>query len=268
MIKCFQSRAIYHFVALLGCAYLSACNATGVKQTESTQTPTASPIADVSPQVQKSKDDRYAKLNSEFLAKLKQVSDPNKRMYYEAGIHYLHRLAQEHPENRKILEKLVQHQVQTLEIFQICDKNEFTRFDWITLYHSLFWERADNSYLVLLICSTGTSNRQFVPFLYSEANGKAKLKPLKLTRFRRMKDGTVQRVAPEVAIGRTFPNSDQWFNPVTEELRIWTRLGGGAEACGTKGAYRLQNDEFVLQEFTARWECDPTKEDDYEKLYP
>jgi len=260
--------AIYHFIALLGCAYLSACNATGTKQAESSQTPADSSISDASPQVQESKVDRYAKLNSQFLAKLKQVPDPDARMYYEEGIHYLHRLAQDHPEKREILEKLVQHQEQTLEIFQICDKNKFTKFDWMTLYQSQFWKRADNSYLVLLICSTGTSNRQFVPFLYSEANDKAKFKPLKLTRFERIKDGTVQQVVPEVAIGRTFPNSDHWFEPVTKELRIWTRLGGGAEACGTKGTYRLQNDEFVLQEFTARWECDPNKKGDYEKLYP
>ena len=130
------------------------------------------------------------------------------------------------------------------------------------------WKQADNNYLILLICGNGTLNRRFVPFLYLENDGEAKFKPLKLTRFLKESDGTVQRFEPDVGVGRTFPNSDQWFDPVTKELRIWTRLLGGASPCGTKGNYRLQNNEFVLQEFTARFECDPTKQDDYEKLYP
>jgi hypothetical protein len=270
MFRCFQSKVTCYFIALLGCAYLSACNATGAKQTESIQTPVASQIADASPQVQEFKTNRYAKLNDRFLAKLKQVADPDSRMYYTQGIHYLHRLAQDHPENRKILEKLVQHQEQTLDIFQICGgKGTFSKaFDWITLDNSQFWKRADNNYLVFLICSTGTSNRRFVPFLYSENNGKAKFKPLKLTYFRKKDNGTVQRFNSEMGLGRSFSNSGKWFDPTTKELRIWTRLGGGSEPCGMKGTYQLQNDEFVLQEFTARFDCDSRKKSDYEQLYP
>jgi hypothetical protein len=269
MPKSFPREVTSYFMALLGCAYLSACTTPGTEKAKSTQTLAASPVADASPQVQESKTDRYAKLNSSFLVKLKQVNDPYLRMYYTQGIHYLHRLAQDNSENREILEKLVQHQEQTLDIFQICGSKEtFNKdFDWLTLYHSQYWKRADNHYLVLLICSTGTSNRRFVTFLYSENNGKAEFKPLKLAYFKR-ENGTIQRFDSEMGVGRSFPNTDQWFDPMTKELRIWTRLGGGSEPCGTKGTYQLQNDEFVLKEFTARFDCDPRKKSDYEQLYP
>lgn len=227
-------------------------------------------MADVSPQAQTSNIDRYAKLNSSFLAKLQQVDDPDLRMYYTQGIHYLHRLAQDNPQNRQILEKLVQYQEQTLDIFQICGgKEKFSKaFDWLTLNRSQFWKRADNSYLVLLVCSTGTSNHRFVPFLFLEANGKAKFRPLRLTQFLKKEDGRLQQVDSEEAFGRPFPNTDQWFDPGTEELRNWTRLGGGSDSCGTKGTYRLQNKTLVLQKFTARFNCAPKKNGDYEQLYP
>lgn len=267
MFKSFQRKLIHSFIALLGCTYLSACNTTTTKQTEPPQTPAADPIADATPEVARPRVDPYARLNSKFLAKLKQVQDPDLRQEYLNGIHYLHRLAQEKPESREIFEKLIQHQEQTLDIFQICDgKETWTSFRWITLYHSQFWKRVDGSYLVLLICSTGTSNGRFVPFLYSENKGKATFKPLKLAQFWKKEDGTIQRVEPEVAAGRSFPDREQWFDPTTEELRIWTKLGGGAAPCDTKGTYRLQNDAFVLQEFTARFDCDTPRE--YEKLYP
>jgi hypothetical protein len=268
--KCFKSKVVLYFTALLSYTYLSTCTATGVKQAEPTQALATSPIAEASPQVRKSETDGYAKLNDRFLVKLKQVADPDLRMYYIQGIHYLHRLAQDNPQNREILEKLLQQQDKTLDIFQICGgKETFTKaFDWLTLDRSQFWKRADNSYLVLLVCSTSTTNRRFVPFLYSEANGKANFKPLSLTQFRRRDDGTIQQVEPEELFGGPFPNSNQWFDPTTEELFNWTRLGGGSDPCGTKGIYRLQNEEFVLQEFTARFECNPAKKGNYEKLYP
>lgn len=269
MIKCFQSRAIYHFIALLGCAYLSACNATNAKQVEPTQTPAAPSVADDSPQVQESEAEHYPKLNSKFLAKLKQVPDPS-RTYYISVIYELYRLAQLNPANQEILKKLVQHQEQTLDMVQLCQgKERFSRyFDGSAVGQSEFWKQANKSYLVLLICAYGMSDRRFVTFLYSEDNGKAIFKPLKLTKFERKSDGTLQQVDSVMTFGRPFPNAPQWFDPVTKELRIWNRLGGGSDACGTQGTYRLQNDEFVLQEFTARWECDPTKKGDYEKLYP
>lgn len=260
-----------YFITLLGCIYLSACTLPGTKQAQPPQTLDKKyPVSVAPPQAQKAEIDPHVKFNRKFLEKIHQVSDPDTRMYYAAGIHELHSLAQRESRNREILEKLVQHQDQTLEIFQICgsEKHSGRGFDWDSLYHSLFWKRSDKSYLVLLICGTGTSNARFVPFLYTENNGEAKFKTLKLTRFRRNSNGTVQRFESEVGFGRTFPNSDQWFNPATEELRIWTRLSGGAKPCGTKGTYRLQNNEFVLQEFTARFECDFTKKGGYEKFYP
>jgi hypothetical protein len=270
MFKCFKVD-LCAFIPLLGCTYLSACDTTRAKLSQPPQTPnTAYPVEVASPQVQESKIDPYAKLNSYFLAELSRIPDSHSKMYYTSGIHELHRLAQREPKNREILQKLVKHQEQTLKVFQICGStgNFSNNFDWKTLYHSQFWKRVDDSYLVLLICSTSTSNRRFVTFLYSEKKGKAQFKPLKLTRFKRQDDGTIQQFDSNVGIGRTFPNNSHWFDPSTEQLRIWTRLGGGSELCGTKGTYQLKDSNFVLQEFTARFECDPTKQGDYEKLYP
>jgi hypothetical protein len=272
MLKYFQHRVMPFSLGLLGCAYLSACDGTRTEQPQPLQTPNQnSPVVTVPPPpVQEDGIDRYAKLSREFLEKIDQVPDPNSRMYYTAGIHELHRMAQRDPKNREILEKLVQHQEQTLEIFQVCgDKEKFTKaFDWVGLYHSLFWKRADDSYLILLICGSGNSNRRFVPFLYWESNGEAQFKPLKLVRFIQENDGTVQRIEPDVGVGRTFPNREQWFDPVTEELRIWTRLGGGAALCGTRGTYQLQGSEFILQKFTAHFDCNTMEKEAYETLYP
>jgi hypothetical protein len=268
MLEFLPSKVVRYFIALFGCTYLSACTTTGTQQVRLAQTPDASySIAVASPPNQEVETDPDAKLNNKFLEKIEQVLDPDLQVSYTQGIHILHRLAQREPKNREILEKLVQHQEQTLDIFQICnDKEKFSKsFDWLTLYHSQFWKRADGTYLVLLICSTGTSNRRFVTFLYSESNGEARFKPLKLTQFLK-KDGAVQRFESELGVGRPFPNNGQWFNPKTEELRIWRRLGGGAEACGIKGIYRLQNDEFVVEEFTARFECNPTQKGEYERI--
>ncbi|UBF28436.1 hypothetical protein K9N68_11505 [Kovacikia minuta CCNUW1] len=226
-------------------------------------------VADDSPQVQKSEAEHYPKLNSKFLAKLKQVPDAA-RSYYIGVIYELYRLAQHDPAKQDILKKLVQHQEQTLDMVQLCLGNErFSQYlDWSAVGQSKFWKQANKSYLVLLICASGMSDRRFATFLYSEADGKAIFKPLKLTKFERKSDGTLQQVDSVMTFGRSFPNASQWFDPVSQELRIWNRLGGGSDPCGTQGTYRLQNDEFVLQEFTARWECDPRKKGDYERLYP
>lgn len=69
---------------------------------------------------------------------------------------------------------------------------------------------------------------------------------------------------------RTFPNRDDWFAPETEELQIWLKLPGFSSPYGTKGIYCLEIEEFVLQEFTALFECDhPIEEGDceYKQIY-
>jgi hypothetical protein len=278
-LKCSGSALLKHFKAKLMCfsilllefTYLSACTATETQQARPSQAPDDYFLGPFhSPSTQNIETDAYAKLSSEFLEKINQISDPQLKEQYTAGIHGLHRLAQHDSKNREILKKLVQHQDQTLEIFKICvEKEEFsTHFNWVRLYHSLFWKRTNNSYLVLLMCDVGTSNRLFVPFVYSEEKGKPKFKPFTITRFRKERDGIIQRFESDLGVGRSFPDTSDWFDPVTNELRIWTRLGGGSSPCGTQGTYRFQNDELVLQKFTARFDCDPRKKEDYEQLYP
>jgi hypothetical protein len=255
-----------HFTTLLGCIWLSGCTSTAIQPSQSFQ---AGSVSDVSVHQKDAAISRYAKLNSRFLEKIKTVPDEGLQSAYEQGIHELHRIAQRDPSNRVILEKLVQHQEQTLELFRVCGEqsNVLKSFRWVSLSHSLFWRQPDNSYLGLLICDMGTSNQRFVPFLYWEEPDKAQLKPLSLTRFQKV-DRVVQRVDAELNFGRTFPNSDQWYDPKKEELRVWTRFSGGSHLCGTQAVYRLQDKQLVLQEFMARFECDPRKKVDDEKLYP
>ena len=108
-------------------------------------------------------------------------------------------------------------------------------------------------------------------FLIAEDSDTVEFKPLKLTRYRQNSTCELQKVESEVGYGRTFPNRDDWFDPETEELRIWLKLSGGSSPYGTRGIYRLEAEAFVLQEFTALFECEhPIEEGDYayKQIYP
>ncbi|MEL7313503.1 MAG: hypothetical protein AAFN08_00960 [Cyanobacteria bacterium J06559_3] len=171
------------------------------------------------------------------------------------------------------MKKLIAHQEETLQIFQACGRSENFGdiiFDWQAVPYAQFWERADGSHLLLLICNS-SRNRSIVPVIFSEASGEAQFEMLKLTQFRQGENGEIYQVESDKGIGSPFPNEPyEWFNPETQELKLWLQMSGGTNPCGTRAIYRLQADEFVLQKFTALFDCDRLggTMDDHEQIYP
>jgi hypothetical protein len=76
MLGCFQSKFADYLIALLGCAYLSSCSITitSLEKFPHTQN-TASPVAVTSSRTQQLKINRYAQLNSNFLAKEEEFAN-------------------------------------------------------------------------------------------------------------------------------------------------------------------------------------------------
>ncbi|MGF1523042.1 MAG: hypothetical protein ACFBSF_12065 [Leptolyngbyaceae cyanobacterium] len=272
MSGCFRNRGTHYCTLILGCLLWFGCASSTTSQPKKLSTASVPGSTSAKP-TQQYEIDSEVELNSQFLAKIEQIPDDFAKRYYMHGIHELSRQAQRDPANQAILKKLITHQEKTLQIFQACGHSASSGdiiFDWQAIPYAQFWERADSSYLILLICNS-SRNRSIVPAIFSEAKGEAQLKMLKLTQFRQGEDGEIYQVESHKGIGRPFPDEPyEWFNPETQELKLWLQMAGGTNPCGTRATYRLQHDEFVLQKFTALFDCDRlgATMDDHEQIYP
>jgi hypothetical protein len=114
--------------------------------------------------------------------------------------------------------------------------------------------------LIKITCLVGPYWVATVNYLYSYG-GQPQAKLLSLILFEEESGKVVQTRS---TIVRGFSR----FDPKTGEFKFTHKFRGPAD-CGFAGTYQLENDELVLQEFRAQYECNGRiKPGDYPRIYP
>jgi serine/threonine protein kinase len=115
--------------------------------------------------------------------------------------------------------------------------------------------------LITINCLYGPYWAATVNYLYSDMNGAPTAKLLSLTLFEEESGKVVQKRS-------TIVRGVSRFDEKTREFSF-THKFRGIGGCGFAGTYRLENDQLVMQEFRAQWECNgKIGPGNYPRIYP
>lgn len=153
-------------------------------------------------------------------------------------------IATQQPETQAIVDRISQHPDQVAIMVKRC---ESTVPDTMA-QGSQFYALSDSSYLVMLQCYLGAYQGSFVLYRYSETAGKAEVQPLNLEQINQ-DGGVTTQTRSNLITGYAK------FDPDKTTLVVRNKYRGVGD-CGTIGTYALENQQFVLREYQADFECD------------
>lgn len=121
----------------------------------------------------------------------------------------------------------------------------------------------DRRWLVQFRCFLGAYQGGQEFYLYDSKGGEIQVKPLTLRRYQENASGVRAWSQKREVIGLTR------FNPSQQQLSIFTKSRGIGD-CGAFARYKLQADEFKLQEYRVKEACDGrfVEPEKYPKIFP
>jgi hypothetical protein len=192
--------------------------------------------------------------DDKFMARLDELADADLKDQYLGSIEKFSEIPTEKPEYQSIVARMLQHQDKVFEMLGNCDSDRAEE-----IKSSSFYQVGENQYIFQRVCFLAAYNINYVFYLYSETPNGVEVKPLNLVSFQRDESGKLLKSESNVLVGF----SD--FDEQTRELSTDTKYRGVGD-CGSRGKYKFQDSEFVLQEFSADFKCDGDLR--YQKVYP
>jgi hypothetical protein len=209
---------------------------------------------------------------------------------YSTALEELTLVSQRYPSAAPVIQSLVDYTDQTFAMFDGC-LNYWTEVDPPNQQNAANWERnkeltrrkhfsgstgydqaylrsakysqvyavAPDKHLVVLTCWLGPYWTVTANYLYDETLGPPQVKPLVLPAYN---SETGQIVAGTSNIHHGF----QKYDEASRTLQLSHRFTGIGD-CGYGATYAFENDEFVLQRFAEKRDCDGVL-DSYPQVYP
>jgi hypothetical protein len=220
--------------------------------------PSATPSADTASRVssQAPADPKAITIPDEkFTAQLSSLKDEALKEQYLATLKAFAEIPKERPGYQAVVEEMLQHQDLVFEMLNDCEYQ-----DPSAIQRSEFYQIADRQFIVQQVCFLAAYNVSYAFFLYTGTETNAQVKPLKIATYEQDESSKeISQAASHLFSG--FANYDE----KSKELSL-SRKYRGVGDCGITGQYQFQNNELVLQEFLADFECDGKIE--FTKLYP
>lgn len=192
--------------------------------------------------------------DDKFMARLDELADTDLKDQYLDSIEKFSEIPTEKPEYQPIVAKLLQHQDKVFEMLGNCESDRTEE-----IKSSSFYQVGENQYIFQRVCFLAAYNINYVFYLYSETPTGIEVKPLNLVTFEQDKSGKLLKSESNVLVGFST------FDEQTRELSTDTKYRGLGD-CGSRGKYKFQENEFVLQEFSADFKCDGDLR--FQKVYP
>ena len=193
--------------------------------------------------------------DEKFTAQLSSLKDEAIKAQYLAALKAFADIPKERPEYQAVVEEILQHQDLLFEMLNDCEYQEPS-----AIQRSEFYQVADRQFIVQQVCFLAAYNVSYAFFLYTGTETNAQVKPLKIATYEQDESSKeISQSASHLFSG--LANYDE----KSKELSL-SRKYRGVGDCGITGKYQFQNNELVLQEFLADFECDGKIE--FSKLYP
>lgn len=209
---------------------------------------------------------------------------------YSTALGDLTLVSRRYPDVEPVIQSLVDHPAQTFEMFDGC-LNYWSDFAPPNGQDAENWQRnkiltrekhfpgsagfdqaypqsteytqihavAPDKHLVVLTCWLGPYWTVSANYLYDKTQDTPQVKPLALSTF----DSKTGQV---VASASNMHHGFQRYDETSRTLQLSHRFTGSGD-CGYGATYSLENDEFVLQRFAEKRECDGLL-NRYPQVYP
>ncbi|MBW4520171.1 MAG: DUF1176 domain-containing protein [Scytolyngbya sp. HA4215-MV1] len=245
--------AIAWLGSVIGCSP-AAQNSTEVPSpsTQNSPVPTTSVSTSTQPQASPSP---LTIPDEKFNAQLNNVKDTVLKDQYLAALKAFADIPKERPEYQAIVAKMLHHQDRVFEMLSDCESE-----DPAVIQRSEFYKISDQQFIFQRVCFLAAYNVSYAFFLYTETPTDAQVKPLKITTYRQ--DENTKEISKEDS--HLFAGLAK-YDEKNQELSLISKYRGIGD-CGISGKYQFQNNELVLQEFLADFECDGKIE--FNKVYP
>lgn len=171
-----------------------------------------------------------------------------------AALAEFRQIAKQQPDTQPIVDRISQHPAQVGIMVKRCEST----VPEAMARGSQFYALSDSSYLVMLQCYLGAYQGSSVLYLYSETKGQAEVQPLNLEQIDR-DGGVTTKTQSNLITGYAK------FDPEKNTLVVRNKYRGVGD-CGTIGTYSLKDQQFVLTEYQADFECDGTL--NFQKIAP